>query len=286
MEGFLFGLSRHIPVAIPMSRPRPWVLGDDEVVLNRLACMCELGGSLIQSEASRRAVADLAKHFGRTEVAIASRIENLLNPTHNAYVRMFHGAGGRIPPTPRTAPMKLAAAAPTPAVSVECSGLHAELLAYRSTEAERLGLSAFRVFTDAQLDAVLARRPITATALECIDGFGGVKSQHGEQIVEIVKSHAPRRTAEPRRLLVDPASKVPEAPGAAKRKLPATGLSTDGKPQMKRSDASGGASSSAAPPRSGPKAKPPAGFASPLPTQQRRTDSFAVLGRLGFGPSR
>ena len=130
---------------------------------------------------------------------------------------------------------------------------------------------------------MLARRPITATALECIDGFGGVKSQHGEQIVKIVKSHAPRQPAGPRRLLVDAAPNVPEAPGAAKRKLPATGHSTA---QMKRSDASAGASSSAAPPRSDPKAKPPAGFASPLPAQQRRTDSFAVLGRLGVGPSR
>ena len=269
-----------------MSRPRPWVLGDDEVVLDRLACMCEPGGSLIQSDASIRIVAELAAQFGRTEIAIASRIENLLNPTHNAYVRMFYGAGGRVPLTPRTAPTKLAAAAPTPAVSVECSGLRAELLAYRSTEAERLGLSAFRVFTDAQLKAVLARRPITATALECIDGFGGVKSQHGEQIVKIVKSHAPRQPAGPRRLLVDAAPNFPESPGAAKRKLPATGHSTDGNPQMKRSDASVGASSSAAPPRSDPKVKPPAGFASPLPTQQRRVDSFAVLGRLGLGSSR
>ena len=256
------------------------------MVLDRLECMCEPGGSLIQSDASTRIVAELAAQFGRTEIAIASRIENLLNPTHNAYVRMFHGAGGRVPPTPRTAPTKLAAAAPTPAVSVECSGLRAELLAYRSTEAERLGLSAFRVFTDAQLKAVLARRPITATALECIDGFGGVKSQHGEQIVKIVKSHAPRQPAGPRRLLVDAAPNLPESPGAAKRKLPATGHSTDGNPQMKRSDASVGASSSAAPPRSDPKVKPPAGFASPLPTQQRRVDSFAVLGRLGLGSSR
>ena len=89
------------------------------------------------------------------------------------------------------------------------SDLHSALRAWRSQKAQSLSQPAFCVFSNAELDRLVASCPHSTDALLRVQGFGKAKVQKfGEDIVRICKDFEP--------------SLHPPAPApAAKRKLPA-----------------------------------------------------------------
>ena len=67
------------------------------------------------------------------------------------------------------------------------SKLEAALRAWRLLEAQRLGVPAFRIFTDRVLRELAAERPVTERELLAISGVGmNLVSRYGSEIYRIV----------------------------------------------------------------------------------------------------
>jgi DNA topoisomerase-3 len=83
---------------------------------------------------------------------------------------------------PRERPQPVAAKAPAPDASVEDA-----LRAWRLKEARRLGVPAFRVFSDQALRAIAQRRPATAAELLAIPGIGmSAVEKYGRQLYRLL----------------------------------------------------------------------------------------------------
>ena len=73
----------------------------------------------------------------------------------------------------------------------EATGLRGALMAYRTSEARRKRWKPYQVFTNATLDAIVAARPRTRTALLEIRGMGPKRvTSFGARILELVLQHA------------------------------------------------------------------------------------------------
>ena len=91
------------------------------------------------------------------------------------------------------------------------SELHAALRSYRSSKAAALSQPAFCVFSNAELDALVAACPHSTIELAAVKGFGRAKVQKfGDDIVRICSGH-----------LKSAAAALPAAAAPAKRKAPA-----------------------------------------------------------------
>jgi superfamily II DNA helicase RecQ len=83
---------------------------------------------------------------------------------------------------PREHPKPVAAKAPAPD-----SGVEEALRAWRLREARRLGVPAFRVFSDQALRAIAQQRPATAAELLAIPGIGmSAVEKYGRQIYRLL----------------------------------------------------------------------------------------------------
>jgi superfamily II DNA helicase RecQ len=83
---------------------------------------------------------------------------------------------------PHEHPKPVAAKAPAPD-----SGVEEALRAWRLKEARRLGVPAFRVFSDQALRAIAQRRPATAAELLAIPGIGmSAVEKYGRQIYRLL----------------------------------------------------------------------------------------------------
>ncbi|EOD20460.1 hypothetical protein EMIHUDRAFT_208320 [Emiliania huxleyi CCMP1516] len=95
------------------------------------------------------------------------------------------------------------------------SELHAALRSYRSSKAAALSQPAFCVFSNAELDALVAACPHSTFELAAVKGFGRAKVQKfGDDIVRICSGH-----------LKSAAAALPAAAAPAKRKAPAAAAS-------------------------------------------------------------
>jgi len=95
------------------------------------------------------------------------------------------------------------------------SDLHAALRSYRSSKAAALSQPAFCVFSNAELDALVAACPHSTIELAAVKGFGRAKVQKcGDDIVRICSGH-----------LKSAAAALPAAAAPAKRKAPAAAAS-------------------------------------------------------------
>ena len=129
-----------------------------------------------------RSIAELQRirGFGSSKVAkFGSDIVALCNSGLN-----------RPPASALPEPMRLQAAAstPSPRVGVD-SGLSSTLTAYRKQQSAALGHPAYCIFTNAELDAIVAACPRSIAELQRIRGFGSSKvAKFGSDIVALCNS--------------------------------------------------------------------------------------------------
>ena len=170
-----------------------WSLSDDEALWDALGTLPRTsGGNLASNSAVKALVEGLAARFSRTDGAIKARLKHLDDPSHTAHICLFVGAK---PPPP--ASVVLSRPAPLPPSSG--GDLGAALKSYRTQRASELSTPAYCVFTNAELDAVVAACPRSTAELGRIKGFGPAKmSKFGDDVVAICNSGLTRPSPEAR----------------------------------------------------------------------------------------
>ena len=211
-----------------------WAVTDDRELWAALGQMQRTtSGNLVSNTSVKAIMQGLAAKYGRTENAIRSRLKHLDDPTHSAHMRMFGGAGQApvLPPTPSpTLPPSQNRVAAVGASSPS-TDLDSALRSYRTQTASALSQPSYCVFSNAELDAVVAARPRSIAELSRIRGFGPSKvSKFGDDIVRLCNSGLPGG-----QLPQHPPSAAAVTSEASKRKLPwgpTAAPSSDARPRI------------------------------------------------------
>lgn len=126
------------------------------------------------------------------------------------------GGGTGAPGTGARPPKQIAPSVSFQPPPVQAGALHAALVAFRTETAKTKRIRAYHVFTNKELDAIVARRPCKIERLRLIDGFGHGKVRgYGTDIVRICLAHSETaiETAAP-----PPGGGPTKTPGNAKKR--------------------------------------------------------------------
>ncbi len=81
---------------------------------------------------------------------------------------------------------------PTSEIAPEDRALYGTLREWRAARARKDGVPAYVLFTNRELMAIVRARPLTANALQSIDGIGAAKvERYGTTILDLVKPAEP-----------------------------------------------------------------------------------------------
>jgi len=240
-----------------------WSPAHDNMLWDALGDVPHVNGTLPQTDDVDRTVAALAAQLGRGNGAIRSRMRHLRDPTHAAHTALLAATVGGPRPAPGPANPLTAA--------ISAADLPSALQIYRTGKALQLEKSANHIFTDSELEQIVARRPTERRNVASIHGVGWTKLRHyADDILTICAAHAP------------PQSGVPPPPTksvSATQQTPAKRAPSVGRTPVTKKAAT---SSSPLPPADG--------FASPPALAPRAmigaSGTMASLAKLGFGGPR
>ena len=256
-------LPANIAATVGVLMTKIWSPAHDKMLWDALGDVPHVNGTLPQTDDVDRTVAALAAQLGRGNGAIRSRMRHLRDPTHAAHTALLAATVGGPRPAPGPANPLTAA--------ISAADLPSALQIYRTGKALQLEKSANHIFTDSELEQIVARRPTERRNFASIHGVGWTKLRHyADDILTICAAHAP------------PQSGVPPPPTksvSATQQTPAKRAPSVGRTPVTKKAAT---SSSPLPPADG--------FASPPALAPRAmigaSGTMASLAKLGFGGPR